>query len=184
MKRLKPWFMMFTLVVVGSFVVCSRGSKLSPDVSASIRMSLDQAGLKAVSVTQDRDKGVVTLSGNVGADADKGQAETIATSIAAGQVVSNQIAVVPAGNESAAKDVNADLDAGIDKNLDAALILGKLHKGVTYDVKSGVVTLSGEVNSQSKRSQVEQVATTVPNVQQVVNELQVKDQKASSGLTQ
>jgi osmotically-inducible protein OsmY len=92
--------------------------------------------------------------------------------------------VVPPGNESAAKTVNADLDGGIDKNLDAALIQGKLDKGVTYDVKSGVVTLTGEVNSQSKRAQVEQVATAVPNVQQVVNELQVKDQKASSGLAQ
>ena len=184
MKTLKPWLIMLVLVVVGTFVACSRGSKLSPDVSASIRTSLDQAGLKAVSVAQDRDKGVVTLSGNVGAEAEKGQAESIAASIAAGQVVSNQIAVVPSGNERAAKTVNADLDGGIDKNLDAALIQSKLHKGVTYDVKSGVVTLTGEVNSQSKRAQVEQVATAVPNVQQVVNELQVKDQKASSGLTQ
>jgi hypothetical protein len=42
------------------------------------------------------------------------------------------------------------------------------------------VTLTGEVNSQSRRAQVEKVASTVPNVQQVVNELQVKDQKATS----
>ncbi len=184
MKTLKPWLIMLVLVVVGTFVVCSRGPKLSPDVSASIRTSLNQAGLKAVSVTQDRDKGVVTLSGNVAGEEDKARAESIATSFANGQVVANQIEVVPPGGESAARTVNADLDGGIDKNLDAALIQGKLHKGVTYDVKSGVVTLSGEVGSQSKRAQVEQVATSVPNVQQVVNELQVKDQKASSGLPQ
>jgi hyperosmotically inducible protein len=163
-------------------IVCSRNTK-SPDVSDNLRKSLDQAGLKSVSVTQDRDKGVVTLTGNVAADADKAQAESIATSIAPGQVVSNQIAVVPPGGESAAKTVNSDLDAGIEKNLDAALIQNKCHKGVTYDVKSGVVTLNGEVSSQAKRAQVEQVATAVPNVQQVVNELQVKDQKASSGAT-
>jgi osmotically-inducible protein OsmY len=47
-------------------------------------------------------------------------------------------------------------------------------------VKNGVVTLTGEVNSQSKRSLVEKVAAGVPNVQQVVNELQVRNQKASS----
>jgi hyperosmotically inducible protein len=145
-----------------------------------VRKSLDQAGLKAVSVTQDRDKGVVTLSGNVAADADKAQAESIATSIATGQIVSNQIAVVPPGAESQAKAVNSDLDAGIEKNLDAALIQNKLHNGVKYDVKSGVVTLTGEVNSESKRARVEQVALTVPNVRQVVNELQVKGQKATS----
>jgi hyperosmotically inducible protein len=183
MKTLKVGLAVLMLLAVGSLAGCSRTSKLSPDVSDSIRKSLDQAGLKAVSVTQDRDKGVVTLSGNVAADADKAQAESIATSIATGQVVSNQIAVIPPGGESAAKAVNSDLDAGIEKNLDAALIQNKLHKGVTYDVKSGVVTLTGEVSSQSKRAQVEQVASTVPNVQQVVNELQVKDQKASSGPT-
>jgi osmotically-inducible protein OsmY len=47
-------------------------------------------------------------------------------------------------------------------------------------VKSGVVTLSGEVNSEDKRTRTERVAMGVPNVQQVVNDLQVKDQKASS----
>jgi osmotically-inducible protein OsmY len=48
------------------------------------------------------------------------------------------------------------------------------------DVKSGVVTLTGEVNSRSKRAYAEEVAAAVPNVQHVVNELQVKRQKASS----
>jgi len=76
--------------------------------------------------------------------------------------------------------VNSDLDKAIDKNLDATLVQNKLQKGVRYSVKRGVVTLTGEVNSQSKRAQVEKIASTVPNVQQVVNELPVKDQKASS----
>jgi osmotically-inducible protein OsmY len=44
--------------------------------------------------------------------------------------------------------------------------------------------LTGEVKSQSRRAQVEKLASTVPNVLQVVNELQVKDQKASSTPTQ
>jgi osmotically-inducible protein OsmY len=55
-----------------------------------------------------------------------------------------------------------------------------MHDFVSYAVKSGVVTLTGEVNSQSKRDRAEKVASSVPNVQQVVNDLQVKNQKASS----
>jgi len=180
MKTLKQSLVLLILLAVGSMIVCSKTSTKSPDVSDSIRKSLDQAGLKAVSVTQDRDKGVVTLSGNVATDADKAQAESIATSIATGQVVSNQIAVVPPGGEGEAKAVNSDLDAGIEKNLDAALIQNKLHKGVTYEVKSGVVTLTGEVSSQATRAQIEKVASTVPNVLQVVNELQIANQKATS----
>jgi len=95
-------------------------------------------------------------------------------------VVADQIAVVPLGIEKEAKAVNADLDEGIEKNLDAALIQNKLHHNVSYEVKNGVVTLNGEVNSQNKRDRAEGVAFRVPNVKQVVNDLQVKDQKASS----
>ena len=64
------------LLVVGILAGCSQTPTQSPDVSDAIRKSLDQAGLKDVSVAQDREKGVVTpnletkgqnekLSGNV-----------------------------------------------------------------------------------------------------------------------
>jgi hyperosmotically inducible protein len=171
---------LFTLLAVGALAGCSSEPTKSPDVSDSIRKSLDQAGLKDVKVSQDRTRGVVTLAGEVPSDMDKSQAETIANSLAGGQVVADQIAVVPPAAESDAKAVNSDLDKGIEKNLDAALIQNRLNKQVKYDVKSGVVTLTGEVNSQAKRAYAEKVAAAVPNVQQVVNELQVKDQKASA----
>jgi osmotically-inducible protein OsmY len=132
-------------------------------------------------VSQDRDKGVVTLGGHVPSDTEKSQAESITKSIAGGQVVADEIAVVPPGGAgSDAKSINSDLDDGIGKNLDAALIQNHLNKIVRYDVKNCVVTLTGEVNSESKRSFAEKVASGVPNVQQVVNELQVKNQKATS----
>ena len=173
------------LILLASFIAvllagCYGTAGKSPDVSKSIRKSLDQAGLKDVSVSEDRDKGVVTLGGHVAADADKAQAESIAKSMAAGQVVANQIAVMPPGGESDAKAMNSDLDGGIENNLHAALIQSRLQKTVKYEVKNGVVTLTGEVNSQSARTQAEQIAASVPNVQQVVNDLQVKNQKASS----
>ena len=179
MKTHKLGLSWLALLVVATLIACSTSTK-SPDVSDSIRKSLDQAGLKDVTVSQDRDKGVVTLGGHVAAEADKVQAESLAKSIAAGQVVANQIAVTPPGVESEAKTVNSDLDTGIEKNLDAALITNRLHKGVKFDVKNGVVTLTGEVNSKTQRARAEKVASSVPNVKQVVNELEVKNQKATS----
>jgi osmotically-inducible protein OsmY len=122
----------------------------------------------------------VTLSGSVGADADKAQAEALAKSLAGAEVVADQIAVLPPGAEHDARAMNSDLDKGIEQNLDAALIQNKLHQGVKYAVKSGVVTLTGEVSSQAKRRAAAKIARAVPNVQQVVNELQVKKQRASS----
>ena len=180
MKRLRMSIAMLTLLAVGALAGCSGTAVKSPDVVDNIRKLVDQAGFKDVTVSQDRDKGIVTLGGQVASDADKLQAESLAKSLAGAQVVANQIAVIPMGLEKENKAVNSDLDQGIEKNLDAALIQNKLHKSVKYEVKNGVVTLTGEVNSENKRSLAEKVATGVPNVTQVVNNLQVKNQKASS----
>jgi osmotically-inducible protein OsmY len=180
MKTLKPCLSLLAVVLAGTLIGCSTTSTKSVDVSDQIRTSLDRAGFKDVSSSQDRDKGVVTLGGHVVAEGDKSQAEAIARSIAGAQVVSNQIAVIPPGSERDAVKVNSDLDRGIESNLDAALIKDKLHQSVKYAVKNHVVTLTGEVDSQLKRARAEEVAQAVLNVHQVVNELQVKEQKASS----
>jgi osmotically-inducible protein OsmY len=168
------------LISIALLSACTAKEKKSADVRSDIRASLDKSGLGAVSVDQDRDKGVVTLGGKVPTEGDKTHAAAIANSWAGGQVVANQIEVVAPGDESDSKAVNSDLDKGIEKNLDAALIQKDLHDDVSYDVKNAVVTLSGEVNSQARRSDAEKTAASVPNVKQVVNNLQLKNQKATS----
>ena len=180
MKMLKPRLCLLAVVAVGTLAGCSTSFNRAADVSGSIRTSMEQAGLKGVTVSQDRDKGVVTLGGSVAADEDKAKAESIARSMSGPQVVSNQIAVLPLGAENVAHRVNVDLDEGIESNLDAALIKDRLHDSVKYAVKNHVVTLTGNVDSQAKRARAEAVAVAVLNVEQVVNELQVKAQKANS----
>jgi osmotically-inducible protein OsmY len=178
MKPLKTLPLML-IIAIALTSACSNRTK-APDVTGSIRSALDQAGFNDVRVSQDRDKNVVTLSGTLPSDNDKMQAESIARSIAGSQVVSNEIGVRPAGEESTAKKVDSNLDKGIDKNLEAMLIEHRLDQDVKYDVKNGVVTLKGNVQSQSRRASVEKLAGQVPNVKQVVNELEVKNQKATS----
>lgn len=66
----------FSLLSILGFVMlsgCTTENK-APDVSSQIRNSLNQAGLKDVSVSQDREKGVVTLKGSTTSDSDKAQA--------------------------------------------------------------------------------------------------------------
>ena len=167
------------VALAATFGACSSSPTKSPDVAGDVRHALDNAGLKDVSVSQDRDKGVVTLGGHVTIDADKTRAESVATSLVAGQVLADQIAVIPVGEESAAKTVNKDLDAGIEKNMDAALITANLRKDVKFKVKNNVVTLTGNVATESARTQAGYVAAGVPNVSQVVNELQIRNQKAT-----
>jgi osmotically-inducible protein OsmY len=165
------------IVVAGG---CARNETKAPDVSASVRSALDQAGFKDISVKEDRDKGVVTLDGHVASDADKAQAESIAKSNAGSLVVADQVAVLPPNDQSTAKDVNSDLDKGIEKNLDAAFTQSHMKKAVSYSVKNGVVTLTGHLDSQATRTQVANIANQVPNVKQVVNETDVRHQRATA----
>ena len=176
---MKPIIAALTLGAILTLGGCSQRSK-APDLADSIQKSLDQAGLKDINVKQDRDKGVVKLEGKVPSETDKSRAESIAKSQAGNEVVANEIAVVPPNNESAAKTVNSDIDKAIDKDLDAALVENHLNKNVKYSVKSGVVTLKGRVDSQATRSKVENIASRVPNVTQVVNELEVRYNKATA----
>jgi len=179
MKRLiQPiWFAAMIAVTVAG---CSSTSANVPRVDGAIRQSLKASGFNDVAVSQDRTKGVVTLSGHVASQDEKARAESIAESAAAGQVVSDQIAVLPPGNESNAKTVDSDLDQAIAKTLDATFIQTGLNKNIKYSVKNGVVTLTGDVNSASGRDQAAQLARAVPNVQQVVNEIQLKNMPATS----
>lgn len=166
-------------VVFAAAMLAGCASNRAPDVAGQIRDSLKQNGLNDVSVAQDRDKGVVTLTGNVKQEAEKARAEAIAKPLAAGQVVADEIAVLPNGAESATKSVDSDLDKGIEANLDAAFTQANL-KGVRHSTKNGVVTLKGELPTPTMRADAERTAAGVPNVQQVVNEIDVKHQRATS----
>jgi hyperosmotically inducible protein len=180
MKTLNSISSALLALAVALTLACSGGPSKAPDVTGDLRHALEQAGLNEVSVSQDRDKGVVTLTGKVATEDEKARAESIARSVAGSEVVSNEIGVRPNGEESTAKKVDSDLDSGIDKNLDAMLIQHKLKRDVKYDVTNGVVTLKGDVRSQAQRDSVEKLARQVPNVKQVVNQLEVSHQKATS----
>ena len=172
---MKAYLSVITLALVG-FAGCT--ANRAPDVAGKIRDSMKQAGLKDVTVSQDRNKGVVTLGGDVATMNQKSQAAQIAEPIAGGQVVANEIAVVPNG-DTAAKTVYSDLDKGIEANLDAALTQNNIN-GIRHTTKEGVVTLNGDLPTPQLRAQAERVAAQVPNVQQVVNEISVKNQWATS----
>jgi len=176
---------MFRIVTIsavlagGMLIGCSTAPK-SPPVADNIRKSLAQAGLKDVSVSQDRDKGVITLGGHVATTADQARAAQTAQVLAAGQVVANEVAVLPVGDSGATKTMYADLDKGIGNNLDAALISGGYKTGISHTVKNGVITLTGTVDNEAQRAQLETIAHGVPNTQQVVDEVQTRHQKATS----
>jgi osmotically-inducible protein OsmY len=163
---------LFTIVIAGTLVGCSNAK--APDVAGNIRKSLDKAGYKHISVAEDREKTVVVLKGQVSLESEKSQAEELAKSLAGAQVVANEIRVLPPGEGGADKAISSDADQSIRDQVDAMLIQNNLHENVRYSTQDGVVRLTGDVNSQLVRDQVQQMTAAIPNVQRVVNEIQVK----------
>lgn len=172
--------LLLNALILGLALAVACNTQRAPDVTQNVRHALDQAGLNNVNVSQDREKNVVTLSGDVASDDDKSRAESIAKSNAGSAVIADEVGVRPSGDESTAKKVDSELDAGIDKNLEAMLVRHKLSHDVRYDVSEGVVTLKGDVPSRSEKATAEKLAKEVPNVKQVVNELEVKHERATS----
>ena len=162
-------FLMFALVA------CQRSSE-HPDVKDQVNTALTRNDLGVVSVSQDRTKGVITLTGNVERDDQKAQAEKVAAAAAPGYTIANEIGVRPIGQESQAKDVQSNLDDGIESNFKASL---KAHKEldkqhISYNAKNGTLVLKGSVKSPAQKAEAQKLAKAVPNVREVVNEIEVR----------
>lgn len=141
----------------------------------AVEKSLEQAGFNDIRVDWDKDKRVISLNGRVRSPELKEKAGQVAQQAAAGEVVSNQLSVEPVDNESAAKSIEKNVDDAIEKNYKAALVANHLdNQRIRFHAKNGVLTLDGKVKTTDQRADAEKLATTVPNVQQVVNKLDVE----------
>ena len=160
---------------------CTSNKANTPDVKDQVSKALANAGYKDVKVATNNDKQLVNLTGDVKTQEDKDKAEEVAKSAASGFVVSNEIGVRPEGVEGDAKKIDSNIDSAIEKDFKAVIIANRLEKQhIRFDAKNGVLTLKGDVDTAGQRQQVEKLAASVPNVQQVVNELDVKGAKRRS----
>jgi len=140
-----------------------------------VKKALEQADLKDVTVSEDQDKNTITLGGKVHSSEAKTRAADVAKTAANSRIIANEISVQPVGSESQAKDVASNLDDGIEKNYKAALLSSGLDKQhVSFKAKNGVLTLTGSVRNNNERQHAEKLAAGIPNVQQVVNQIEVR----------
>jgi hyperosmotically inducible protein len=178
LKNLMATLAAFLLCVA---IGCTSDKASTPDVKDQVSKALANAGYKDVKVATNNDKQLVTLTGDVKTQEDKEKANELAKTAAGGYVVSNEVGVRPEGVEGAAKKIDSNVDDAIEKDFKAVIIANRLEKQhIRYDAKNGVLTLKGNVDTPVQRTQVEKLAATVPNVQQVVNELDVKGAKRRS----
>jgi osmotically-inducible protein OsmY len=105
----------------------------------------------------------------------KAKAADAARAAANTRIIANEISVQPVGSESQAKDVASNLDEAIEKNYKAALISSGLDKQhIRFKAKNGVLTLTGSVKNANERQQADRLAAGIPNVQQVLNQIEVR----------
>jgi hyperosmotically inducible periplasmic protein len=179
----RMWSVVVTALLLGVLLLAGCNTEAQhPDVKDAVDNAMTRNNLGVVKVSQDRDKGILTLTGDVDSADKKVQAENVAKQTAPGYTISNEIGVRPLGAESQAKAVDSNLDSGIQDNYKAAL---KAHKNlddqsISSDAKNGTLVLTGTVRTQAQKNEAYKLAKAVPNVKEVVNKIEVKSDKAST----
>ena len=164
--------LLFSAILAVGTLACSRTRSAS--YQDAVQNALEQADLKDVKVDENVDKNTITLGGTLHSEEAKQKAAQVAQSAAGERVIANQISVEPVGVESDARAMESNVDDAIEKNYKAALIANGLAKqNIRYAAKNGVLTLKGSVKVRQQREKAQQIATSVPNVEQVVNQIQI-----------
>jgi osmotically-inducible protein OsmY len=172
---MKSLILIACTMALGLGIACTSKQADNVSYSEGVKKALEQAELTDVSVTEDRDKNTVTLGGKVHSDDAKLKAADVARVAAGNRIVVNEVSVQPVGVESEAKSIASNEDEAIEKNYKAALISSGLNQQhIDFDAKNGVLTLKGSVHTVKQREDAQQAAASVPKVQQVLNQLDVK----------
>ena len=176
------WGAIATAILLGIFMFVGCNTPQHPDVKDAVNSALTSSNLGVVSVSQDREKGLITLTGDVESQEKKELAESVAKQAAPGYAIANQIGVRPPGVESQAKAVASSLDSGIEDNYKAALLAHKNldAQSISYSSTNGSLVLKGSVKTQAQKNEANKLAKAVPNVKEVVNEIEVKPEKHST----
>jgi hyperosmotically inducible protein len=177
----RPLLLGAAMLMGGAMVISGCQDKNHPDEKANVTNMLNGDNLGSIDVSQDREKGVMTLKGNVASDDAKQQAESLTKQAAPDYMVANEIGVRPPEAANAGS-VASNLDSAIEDNFKAAI---KAHQNledqsIHASAKNGTLVINGSVKTSAQKTEVSTLAKKVPNVEQVVNELEVKPGKHST----
>ncbi len=175
-----------SVVLAGAFTVAGcHQNAVHADEKDAVTNSLNSNQLSQVNVSQDRDKGVMTLKGDVDSADKKMQAETVAKQAAPDYTIANEIGVRPP-QEANAGAVASDEDKAIEENFKAKIKGNKAldDQSIHASAKNGTLELTGSVKTTVQKKEAGMLAKKTPNVQQVVNELEVNPKKHSTASDQ
>ncbi len=153
---------------------CSLYHKQHADEKGAVTTALDNNGLGSITVTQNRNSGMMTLTGEVKTQAQVAQATNVAKQAAPDYTISNDAAVVSATNQGSTTP--SPTDAAIENSYKTAI---KDHnalekQNISFTAQNGKLVLKGSVRTEAEKREAEELAKKVPHVQQVVNNIQVE----------
>jgi osmotically-inducible protein OsmY len=129
-----------------------------PDYDSVAKNALSRAGFEYLSTSYDRDAKVLHVTGMVTTKADKDRAgEVAAEAVAPPAQVANEVTVQGRDTENA-----DDLDSGLTTRLKNLIEQDKVlaQNDIAFDVRNGVVTITGEVASAVQKDRVGEIAKT------------------------
>lgn len=165
---MRTWLLTSLLSAALATGACDRG----PDVQKMADGALDSVALgDKVDAHYDKSASVVRLTGTVDTDGERARAADVVTAaVGAHAQIANEVVV--RGVQAEAAD---DLDDGIEKRFTTLMDAEPTLKDGDVDlrVNNGVVTLSGTTKTAAQSKRIEDLATSIPGVTQVVNSLAV-----------
>jgi len=170
---MRTWILTGVVAAAVAAGACNRG----PDVQKMADGALDSVALDdQVDAHFDQDSNVVRLTGTVDSDGDRARAAGVVTAaVGAHAQIANEVVV-----RGLQADTADDLDDGIEERFKTLMDAEPaLEDGdVEFRVNNGVVTLSGETATAAQSQRLEDIATSIPGVTEVVNSLAVDSRKA------
>lgn len=169
-------------LLIATLTLASCRGKEHPDYRMAVYNALDTDNLRSVTVSQDRDAGTITLTGIVGNMNLRQQAEDVARQAAPGYQIADKIQIQSAASQDNMRDAMKNQnDSKIEDDFKSRISNEPSLKSekIQYTAYNGTLTLQGTVRSTKEKQQAEELAKKVPQVQRVVNELQVRPGKPS-----
>jgi len=170
------------VLLMGVLTVAGCNNKAGhADEKPAVTSALSNNNLGAVNVSQDRDKGVMTLTGNLDSQDQKNQAENLAKQAAPDYTIADEIGVRPP-DASGAGSAASNRDSAIEDNFKASLKENASlnDQSIHCSAKNGTLVLKGSVKTVAQKREAEKLAKGIQNVEQVVNEIEVNPKKHST----
>ncbi len=162
----------FALTMAGS--ACARNNQEN-DAKARVDKALDDANLKDVHTSWDKDANVVHLTGTVKTPTDKQRADEVATGAVgtSGRVLDEL--KVEGMDEKPVSDTDKTIGDTLKSEIDKDPVLRD--RTIHFDVNQEVVTVTGNVRTAAEKAKVTEIVRHTDGVKQLANELKVEPKK-------